>query len=43
VEAVEAATHVAGLDGNEHLEAAREAQHGRGFWSSRISAAAVSA
>jgi hypothetical protein len=40
VKAVEAAAHVAGLDGDEDFEAAGEAQHGRGLASSRMRAAA---
>lgn len=40
MQAVEAAAHVAGLDGDEDLQAAGEAQHGRGLANSRMRAAA---
>ena len=40
MEAVEAAAHVAGLDGDEDFQTAGEAQHGRGLASSRMRATA---
>ncbi len=41
MKAVKAAAHVAGLDGDENFQTAREASHGRGLASLRMRAAAI--